>query len=291
MLGLGRLKQQVLNVTGKAYGLAFRNASTLNVNLYSHSTPLKTVETKYGSLVFSCENQLTLWRASTFFKKEPDTLEWIDSMKPGEILFDVGANVGLYTLYAAKKGIKVYAFEPESQNYAILNRNIYLNGLQDRVVALNLALSDTRAIDYLYLSSMDKGASLHTVHENVDFAGNEFQAGYRQGVLATTMDSLVDDWNLPRPDHIKMDVDGHESGIVRGARDTISHAGFKSLLVELNTDVEKDRTVIADLTSCGLKQTGKRQTTGGDGTRFSGVHNFIFSRRSTASCDHIDNVL
>jgi FkbM family methyltransferase len=278
MLGLGRLKAQVLNVTGKAYGLAFRNASTFSVNLYAHSSPVKTVQTKYGPLLFSCENRLTLWRAKTFFKKEPDTLEWIDSMKPGEILFDIGANVGLYALYAAKKGVKVYAFEPESQNYAILNRNIYLNDLQENVVALNVALSDTRTMDFLYLSSMDKGASLHTVHENIDFAGKRFDAGYRQGIIATTVDSLVSDWNVPRPDHIKMDVDGHESAIVNGATSTLENRGFKSLLVELNTDVQKDLDVIANVTARGLKQTGKRQTTGGEGTRFSGVHNFIFSR-------------
>lgn len=278
MLGLGHLKAQVLNVTGKAYGLAFRNASTFSVNLYAHSSPVKTVHTKYGPLLFSCENRLTLWRAETFFKKEPDTLEWIDSMRPGDILFDVGANVGLYTLYAARKGVKVYAFEPESQNYAILNRNIYLNLLQDNVVALNVALSDTRTVDFLYLSSMDKGASLHTVHENLDFAGQRFDAGFRQGIIATTLDSLVAEWNLPRPTHIKMDVDGHEAAIVTGAAQTLSNAEFKSLLVELNTDVEKDRAVLAELETRGLRQTGKRLTTGGEGTRFAGVHNFIYQK-------------
>ena len=278
MFGLGRLKTLVLNITGRAYGLAFRHATTWNVNLYAHSMPVKTIETKYGPVAFSCENRLTLWRAQTFFKKEPDTLEWIDSMKPGEVLFDVGANVGLYALYAAKKGIKVYAFEPESQNFAILNRNIYLNGLQENLVAFNLALSDKKLLDYLNLSSMDKGASLHTVGSNTDFAGNTFTADYRQGVMTVTTDSLSIELNLPAPNYIKIDVDGHESAIIRGALKTLQQETFKSLLVEFNTDLESDMKSVAEVVATGLRQTGKRQTTGGEGTRFSGVHNFIFSR-------------
>lgn len=278
MFGLGRLKTQVLNITGRAYGLAFRHASTWNVNLYAHSMPVKIIETKYGPVAFSCENRLTFWRAQTFFKKEPDTLEWIDSMKPGEVLFDVGANVGLYALYAAKKGIKVYAFEPESQNFAILNRNIYLNGLQENLVAFNLALSDKKLLDYLNLSSMDKGASLHTVGSNTDFAGNTFTADYRQGVMTVTTDSLSTELNLPAPNYIKIDVDGHESAIIRGALKTLQQVTFKSLLVEFNTDLESDMKSVTEVVATGLRQTGKRQTTGGEGTRFSGVHNFIFSR-------------
>ena len=78
----------------------------------------------------------TKWRVDTLFSKEPDTIEWIAGFQSGEVLVDVGANVGMYTIWAAKtRGTHVYAFEPESQNYGALCRNIVLNNLSKRVIA------------------------------------------------------------------------------------------------------------------------------------------------------------
>ena len=62
----------------------------------------------------------------TLFSKEPITLAWIDTFKDGETLYDIGANVGMYTIYAAvMRKANVYAFEPEALNYAELNKNIF----------------------------------------------------------------------------------------------------------------------------------------------------------------------
>ncbi len=62
-------------------------------------------------LTFHCPNDLTRWRVQTFFEKEPETLEWIDGFSANDVFWDVGANMGLYTLYAASKGTQVLAFE------------------------------------------------------------------------------------------------------------------------------------------------------------------------------------
>ncbi len=70
-------------------------------------------------------------------------MAWIAGFEAGEVLVDIGANVGMYTIWAAKtRGVTVYAFEPESQNYALLNKNIFYNQLGDRVHAYGVALSD-----------------------------------------------------------------------------------------------------------------------------------------------------
>ena len=75
--------------------------------------------------------------------KEPDMIEWIESFNRNDILFDVGANIGLYSIFASKQGIKkVIAFEPEALNFALLNQNIFLNNEQDRIVPLNVGLSN-----------------------------------------------------------------------------------------------------------------------------------------------------
>ena len=67
-------------------------------------------------LKFYCPNGITYWRAKTLLKKEPETIEWIDSFKKDDVFWDVGANVGTYSLYAGMKGIKTLAFEPSAGN-------------------------------------------------------------------------------------------------------------------------------------------------------------------------------
>ena len=71
---------------------------------------------------------LELWRCRTYETKEPETLDWIDGFSREDVMFDVGANVGLYSLYAGKRGVRVYSFEPEAQNYAGLTSNCMANG-------------------------------------------------------------------------------------------------------------------------------------------------------------------
>ena len=74
-------------------------------------------------------SELEKYRADTYATKEPETIEWMDRLfKSDEVMWDIGANIGLYSLYAARaKGLKVFAFEPESTNFARLNNNINLN--------------------------------------------------------------------------------------------------------------------------------------------------------------------
>jgi len=75
-----------------------------------------------------CRDHLSAWRADTMGTKEPETLNWIDAwMKPGEILFDIGASTGLYSFYAARRGVNVYAFEPTLHIYKSLTENVYAN--------------------------------------------------------------------------------------------------------------------------------------------------------------------
>ena len=55
-----------------------------------------------------CTNEINYFRATTFETKEPETLEWIDTIPKNSVLWDIGANVGLYSLYAARHGTVEY---------------------------------------------------------------------------------------------------------------------------------------------------------------------------------------
>ena len=94
-------------------------------------------------LIFTVPNDLNRFRIDTFSTKEPETLEWIEGIPQGSVLWDIGANVGLYTCYAAKaRGCHVFAFEPSVFNLELLARNIFLNGLAGQAVIIPLPLFD-----------------------------------------------------------------------------------------------------------------------------------------------------
>ena len=75
-------------------------------------------------LEFCVPNRINYFRSETFSTKEPETLEWINSIPQGSVLWDIGANVGLYSCYAAKaRDCQVFSFEPSVFNLEQLARN------------------------------------------------------------------------------------------------------------------------------------------------------------------------
>lgn len=225
--------------------------------------------TMVGKMKFYTPNDATKWRAQTILTKEPITIEWIDGMQPGETLFDIGANVGGYTVYAGVKGLKVYSFEPEAENFAVLCRNIQINGIN--AVAYPVALSDTRKLDRLYLSQSGAGGSCHTFGESKDFKLEERPIGATQGILGVTLDEL----ELPQPDHIKLDVDGLEHLVIKGAMKTLRNV--KSILIEINPNIPKHLELVDILKVLGFtydeKQAEKARRTSGP---FIGVGEIVF---------------
>jgi FkbM family methyltransferase len=177
------------------------------------------------------------WRADTYATKEPDTIAWIDAFfQPGDVIYDIGANIGQYALYAAKRlggNCRVFAFEPEALNYAKLNRNIVLNGLSETVTACCLAVADRTALDFFYVKAFAPGASLHAYGRPVTQGEKPFPPKNRQGTMGVSLDDLTGRFALPFPNHVKIDVDGIEERIIRGAAQTLADPRLKSVLVEV----------------------------------------------------------
>lgn len=188
----------------------------------------------YHGIVFDTSSALTQWRAETHLTKEPGTILWIDGFAAGDVFYDVGANVGVYSLYGAiHKDIKVYSFEPSPFNFSTLCRNIALNGLSERVSAFCLALSDRTVLDNLHISSLQVGAA-HTGFQNpVNEFGQPLNAVHKQATLGFRMDDFIKFFKLPAPQHIKIDVDGAEALVVSGMDETLKNPDLKSILVEL----------------------------------------------------------
>lgn len=217
------------------------------------------VRVRSNDFQLGVNSEVELFRYQTYATKEPETLDWIDHyIGKNDVLYDIGANIGLYSLYAAKaRGCSVLAFEPEAQNFSRLSYNIYRNELRGRVIPYCLALSDTSGADILHVTTIDAGSSQHNLGApNIEYMGEGFVAPILQGSLGLRVDQLWQEYGLPKPNHIKIDVDGLEERIVRGAMETIRSPNLKSVLVELNTESGKINPIVDLLTSWGLKIQG-----------------------------------
>ena len=85
--------------------------------------------------IFFIPNKLIKWRVETLRTKKPETLEWIDTFNKNEkiIFWDIGANIGLYSIYnALNNNSLTISFEPSTSNLRTLSKNIYLNNLQNK---------------------------------------------------------------------------------------------------------------------------------------------------------------
>lgn len=271
-------KNKIFETIAKPYWKAFQRANRLNVGLFEKSEPVYRHPLPNGELAISCPTRVALWRAQTLLTKEPGTIEWIDSFRAGELFFDIGANIGLYSLYAAYRGIHCFAFEPESQNYALLNRNIYLNSFGDKISALNIALSSDSKIDFLNLRNFVAGAALHNFGSAIDYNKKAFKAVFQQGVCSSSIDGLIAQYGLAVPAHIKIDVDGLEWEILNGAKSTLADPRLKSLQIELNLTIKADLDIKSILEKNGFTCTNQRQAAELDKNSFTQVFNFTFRR-------------
>lgn len=245
------------------------------------------IEVEVGTkrILFANASELCQWRAQTLLQKEPFTIQWLDALGPGDVLFDVGANIGVYTLYAAiVRGCHVYAFEPEAYNFALLNRNLYLNGLgMDQVVALPLALSDVEGFDALHMSDMRIGGSCHSVHEEVSFDLTPKKSKFSQACVVDYLDRLVAEGVIANPDAIKIDVDGFEHKVINGASEILTGESLRTLIIETNPFIPEHVEMMRDLDELGYEFDVSQQSAAArkEGA-FKGVGEVIFQREKSA---------
>lgn len=212
-------------------------------------------------MLFVTPNDLCRYRAESFSSKEPDTLFWIDGIPSNAVLWDIGANVGLYSIYAAKKnGVRVFSFEPSVFNLELLARNIYLNKLQDCVTVIPVALSDALGPSMFKLSSTAWGGALSTFGQDFDQHGGKLNSIFEYQTMGMTMDQAILLLNIPAPRFIKIDVDGIEHFILRGGTEALK--GVESVMIEVDDGfAEQAEETARYLQNAGLRLLRK---SGGD---------------------------
>ena len=165
-------------------------------------------------------------------KREPATVQWARNLGDG-VLYDIGANVGAYSLIAAKSnpGLIVHAFEPLFANYYALVHNIIANFLSHRITAFSFAIAEKDGFEKFNCASVSAGSALSALGDPIDYKGEPFEPEFVQHVFAFSVDSLVTQFDHPAPTFVKLDVDSIETQIVRGMRDTL-RGSVRSILIE-----------------------------------------------------------
>jgi FkbM family methyltransferase len=190
------------------------------------------------------------------------------------VLWDIGANIGIVTVYAAiKRNSRVVAFEPGAANYFVLNRNIEINNLIDRVTAYCIAVAPKSSIDLLYTPGADLGSVGANFGAAVDYQGKSFESKFKQGMVGYSLSDLVA--SLPFPQHIKLDVDGLKRGILMGGLDVFADCRLKSAMIELDVADRESIREVAEI----MRAQGFTFTNEGGGLSGRKVMNAIFERR------------
>jgi FkbM family methyltransferase len=236
--------------------------------------PRHRVVTRWGPLVFTSEHAEALQYPREFERLEPETLAWIDGFEVPCRFWDVGANIGVFSLYAGlRRGVEVSAFEPAAASYAALCRNIETNRLDDRVKAYCLALCDGERIASLNLSASNAGSVFNAFDSDEDCFGRPIAAVFRQGMLGFSIDGLCRQFGLPAPNYLKIDVDGIEERILAGARHTLADPRLRSVLLELEAqETPRNLRLVAALEAAGFHLAARGPHSRG------GSRNGIFER-------------
>lgn len=218
--------------------LRFKIGRFLNEQIILNIMSRTKIINHFGTkLELSVPNGLSIYRADTFSSKEPETLDWIDEIPKGSIFWDIGANVGLYSCYAAiKSKCRVFAFEPSVFNLELLARNIFLNDLTELVTIVPLPLSNRVSLSHMNMTDIQWGGAMSTFGENYGHDGRIMDKVFVIPMIGLNMTTAVHSLNIPQPDYIKMDVDGIEHLILEGGKSILENS--KGVLVEINDSFE-----------------------------------------------------
>jgi len=238
----------------------------------------KNIKYNNVKLIFHSPNRINEFRIETFSSKEPETLRWIENFAENSILWDIGANIGLYTCYAAKlKNTSVYAFEPSVFNIELLTKNVFLNQLSKKVTIVPLPLVDKIKESEFNLTSKDIGGSNSTFSKDYTYDGSKLKKEFHYKMLGINMNDCVNVLKIKQPDYIKIDVDGIEHLILEGGNQVLRQT--RSVLVEVDEkftlQVEKTKKY---LTESGLKLTEKKHSDLIEKSKFKSVFNQIWKR-------------
>jgi FkbM family methyltransferase len=217
------------------------NSLTLN-RIFKRKVVVKDANYEYK---FHIPNWLTYYRAKSIFDKEPETIKWLGQIPKKSVLWDIGSNIGIFTVYAAKNGVNVVSVEPSFTNLEILHRNIILNELNESVSIIPFGLGNRTSLEtyFLSMSNLTWGGAHNSVGINVGYDGKPLTNPVEVKGIVYSVDDLLKLENIKKPNYLKIDVDGLELQVLKGAANTL--LGVTSILVEVDRDFLQQKEGVA----------------------------------------------
>jgi FkbM family methyltransferase len=172
-------------------------------------------------LTFRTGHGRLLWRANTFETEEPMMISWLNALNPSDVFYDIGSNVGTYTIPAAKVCKQVYSFELDPINIGIQKENIFLNNVNKKVLLIPIALGEKKGIQDIFYRDFSRGDALQSVGGESTLNTRISNAAHTNSQIIMPLDAIVEEFRLAHPTKIKIDVDGNEKIVFNGAKKTI----------------------------------------------------------------------
>ena len=277
----------ILFFLDKVFKIITKRSILIWFNDFVQERSYKSIKILDKEIKFFVPNQLSEWRVDTYFSKEPETLEWIDSFQEKEnlIFWDIGANIGLYSIYNYLKHPKstTIAFEPSSSNLRVLTRNISINNLEKNIKVVTTPLTNKKNIfQEMRERQFVEGGSLNSFGEKFDFEGKEFKPTMKYNLLGTTINYFLENSILDIPDYIKIDVDGIEHLILEGGDKFLNDKKVKSLSIEINENFKEQYDKVLNLMNkYGFKLIHKKHNDDmfSEQSKFNKVFNYIFVKQ------------
>ena len=255
---LSRLILFIFRINGKSrWGNEFIQAIDQTARVKNPLDPSKTLKMRTG-------HGRLYWRSVEALQLEPETNKMLMSIQKNEVFYDIGSNIGVYSLLASQySGAKTISFEMEPINCSIQHQNIHSNNLQNLITLIPIALSNKNSIRNVFFKDISPGDALHSLDEPSPALDKKRKnLTIASSLLTFSLDYLVDNFSLPKPDIIKLDVDGIELLILEGASKTLTNA--KKIMVEV--DQHNEVNIINYLSRQGFSHFKKYQS-----------HNFLES--------------
>lgn len=241
----------------------------------------KTIKHQGVDFLLHVPNHLCYFRYSTFSIKEPEFFDWINEYGGG-VFYDIGANIGIFSLYYARlHKEKIYSFEPSIFNLKQLAKNININNLDKRISIISNPLADKTGFNIFINSSEEEGGALNAFSASYGMDGKLLESDFKYSVLGFSLDYLVEQKIIKeKPSLIKIDVDGIEHLILKGAQNILKSKALKSIYIEVNDYFkEQSNQVEYILKKSGFILKEKRQSKmATQSIKFSGTFNQIWIR-------------
>lgn len=221
--------------------LTFLNKFRLFIKIFNQIKLIenyKSIKINKKNLYLLDTNFVTNFRINSFFEKEPETIDWINNFEKNSVFWDIGANVGLYSIYSQfiNKEIQTVSFEPSVLNLDILVKNIFKNNLSEKILIVTNPIYNKSTFNKFHFSTLEKGGA------NSNFGNTGLNRKSIMNYKTNSLDfgNLFKIYGLVSPKYVKIDVDGNELEILENLLSFKNE--IKSILIEINlkkNDLEK----------------------------------------------------